>query len=93
MACSALARRRITVTQRSLDIRHLRPFAVPAYAFTVTFVLLKVMARLVPLRASQRDEAVGMDVTQYGVEAYVTGEGAILITPDDGEEVAVASRA
>ena len=27
-----------------------------------------------------------MDVTQHGEEAYVTGEGAILITPEAGFE-------
>jgi Amt family ammonium transporter len=37
-----------------------------------------------PLRASQRDEALGMDVVQHGEEAYVTGEGAILVIPEDG---------
>ncbi len=32
-----------------------------------------------PLRASERDEAVGMDIVQHGEEAYATGEGAILV--------------
>jgi hypothetical protein len=35
-----------------------------------------------PLRATDRDQALGMDVTQHGEEAYVTGEGAILVVPD-----------
>jgi hypothetical protein len=34
------------------------------------------------LRASIEHEAVGLDVMQHGEEAYVTGEGAILIEPD-----------
>jgi hypothetical protein len=39
-----------------------------------------------PLRASEHDEAVGMDVVYHGEEAYPTGEGAILVMPDpDGE--------
>lgn len=63
--------------------------AAPAYAFTATFLLLKLMGRVMPLRASQHDEAVGMDVTQHGEEAYVTGEGAILITPEGADDVAV----
>src|SRR5438046_1395796 len=62
----------------------------PVYAFTVTFMLLKLMERVMPLRTTQHDEALGMDVTQHGEEAYVTGEGAILITPDGGEDVMVA---
>ena len=65
----------------------------PAYAFIVTFVLLKLVGAAMPLRASAHDEAVGMDVVQHGEEAYVTGEGAILILPEPGEspfEVPVA---
>ena len=63
--------------------------ATPAYAFVATFILLKVMGALMPLRASEYDEALGMDVTQHGEEAYVTGEGAILVTPLDGDETNV----
>jgi ammonium transporter, Amt family len=58
----------------------------PVYAFTVTFVLLKLIGLAMPLRATEHQEAIGMDVTQHGEEAYVTGEGAILITPEAGIE-------
>ncbi len=58
----------------------------PAYAFVVTFLLLKLIGLFTPLRASEHQEAIGMDVTQHGEEAYVTGEGAILITPEAGLE-------
>jgi Amt family ammonium transporter len=58
----------------------------PAYAFTVTFVLLRLIGLFTPLRATEHQEAIGMDVTQHGEEAYVTGEGAILITPEAGVE-------
>ena len=30
------------------------------------------------LRVTEREEAIGLDVTQHGEEAYVSGEGAIL---------------
>jgi ammonium transporter, Amt family len=63
--------------------------AAPVYAFVVTFVLLKVIGALMPLRATDREEAAGMDINQHGEEAYVTGEGAILLLPDDHEKVAV----
>jgi Amt family ammonium transporter len=44
-----------------------------------------------PLRASEHDEAVGMDVVYHGEEAYPTGEGAILVMPDpDSEKKLVA---
>ena len=64
----------------------LAALAGPAYAFTVTFVLLKLIGLVMPLRASENQEALGMDVVQHGEEAYVTGEGAILITPESGIE-------
>jgi Amt family ammonium transporter len=63
--------------------------AAPAYAFVMTFILLKAIGAVMPLRASDREEAMGMDVVQHGEEAYVTGEGAILLLPDDHEKVAV----
>jgi Amt family ammonium transporter len=56
--------------------------AAPVYAFTATFVLLKVLGALMPLRATEREEAIGMDVVQHGEEAYASGEGAILVDPD-----------
>src|SRR4051794_15360435 len=66
--------------------------AAPAYAFVATFVLLKLIGLVMPLRATEREEALGMDVVQHGEEAYATGEGALLITPVDGDaEVPVAN--
>src|SRR4029077_3771103 len=58
----------------------------PAYAFVVTFALLKLIGVCMPLRVTEHQEAIGMDVTQHGEEAYVTGEGAILISPEPGLE-------
>ncbi len=59
--------------------------AAPAYAFGMTYALLKVIGAVMPLRGSDRDEAVGMDIIHHGEEAYATGEGAILITAEAGE--------
>jgi len=56
--------------------------AAPAYAFCATWLLLKLVGAVFPLRASAHEEAVGMDVTQHGEEAYITGEGAILVPRD-----------
>jgi ammonium transporter, Amt family len=61
----------------------------PAYAFAMTFLLLKLVGAVMPLRTTERDEAMGMDVVQHGEEAYVTGEGAILVLPEDGGRVGV----
>ena len=54
------------------------------YSVVGTFVILKAIALVAPLRASQKEEGVGMDVTQHGEEAYSRGEGAILVHPDRG---------
>ena len=56
----------------------------PAYAFVVTYVLLRVIGALMPLRSTEREEALGMDVIHHGEEAYATGEGAVLVTPEAG---------
>jgi Amt family ammonium transporter len=47
----------------------------------MTFLILRAIALVMPLRATEHEEAVGMDVTQHGEEAYATGEGAILVAP------------
>jgi Amt family ammonium transporter len=62
----------------------LAAIVAPAYAFIVTFLLLKLVGAAMPLRATAHDEALGMDVVQHGEEAYATGEGAILVVPEDG---------
>jgi ammonium transporter, Amt family len=67
----------------------LAALAAPLYAFGATFLLLKAMALVMPLRVSEREEALGLDVTQHGEEAYVTGEGAILVSPEAGIEAPV----
>ena len=59
--------------------------ATPVYAFVMTFVLLKLINLVMPLRATERDESLGMDVTMHGEEAYASGEGAILVLPPDGD--------
>ncbi len=64
--------------------------AGPAYAFTATFVLLRLIGLVMPLRASEHEEALGMDIVQHGEEAYATGEGAILVSTEAGLETAVA---
>jgi ammonium transporter, Amt family len=60
--------------------------AAPVYAFVATFLLLKAIELVAPLRATEREEALGLDVIYHGEEAYPTGEGAILVTPEAGIE-------
>jgi ammonium transporter, Amt family len=71
----------------------LAAIVAPAYAFGMTFLLLKLIGLVMPLRGSEREEALGMDVTYHGEEAYATGEGAILVSPESGMEEAVPVRA
>ena len=56
---------------------------VLAYSATGTFIILKVLGALMPLRISGRVEGVGLDVTEHGEEAYTAGDGAILVSPND----------
>jgi Amt family ammonium transporter len=60
--------------------------AGPVYAFVMTFLILRVIGLFSPLRGPERDEALGMDVIHHGEEAYATGEGAILVSPEAGLE-------
>ncbi|TFU27616.1 ammonium transporter [Thermus tengchongensis] len=50
-----------------------------AYSALGTFVLLRLVGLLTPLRASPKEEGLGLDVTQHGEEAYAAGEGAVLV--------------
>jgi Amt family ammonium transporter len=68
----------------------LAALAAPAYAFVGTFVILRLVALVMPLRVTDREEALGLDVSQHGEEAYATGEGAILVVPDAGIDADVA---
>jgi ammonium transporter, Amt family len=63
--------------------------AAPAYAFGATYVLLRVIGALMPLRASDKEESLGLDVVYHGEEAYPTGEGAILVSTEAGVDEAV----
>ncbi len=67
----------------------LADLAGPAYAFVMTYVLLRAIGFVTSLRGVERDEAVGMDLVHHGEEAYASGEGAILVTPEDGGEAPV----
>jgi Amt family ammonium transporter len=44
------------------------------YSGIMSFVLLKLIGAVIPLRAAADDEAVGLDLSNHGEEAYVHGE-------------------
>jgi len=63
-------------------IQAIAVLATIVYSGLGTFVLLKLVGAVLPLKASVTDEGLGMDISQHGEEAYGSGEGAILILPD-----------
>jgi Amt family ammonium transporter len=65
-----------------LGIQFAAVAATIIYSVVGTFVILKLVALVTPLRASTKEEGIGMDVTQHGEEAYSRGEGAILVHAD-----------
>jgi Amt family ammonium transporter len=65
--------------------------AALVYSGAMTFVLLKLIGLVVPIRATAREEALGLDVSDHGEEAYAEGEGAILIGPELVQSVLAAS--
>jgi len=45
--------------------------AVIVYSGVMSFILLKVIGLVIPLRANASDESTGLDITQHGEEAYL----------------------
>ena len=67
---------------RQLAVQAAAVGAVAVYSAGMPWGILKLVALAVPLRASSREEGLGLDVTQHGEEAYTQGEGAILVLPE-----------
>jgi Amt family ammonium transporter len=61
------------------------------FSGTLSFLLLKLIGLLTPLRVSQHGEASGMDTSQHGEESYSSGEGAILVHEDEVNKTAYAA--
>ena len=66
-----------------LVLRQLAGIAGAAgYSALVTFLILRLIALVLPLRRDARTERLGLDVVQHGEEAYSDGEGALLVTQE-----------
>ena len=52
--------------------------ATIVYSGTMSFVLLKLISLIVPLRSTVDDEEVGIDLSNHGEEAYVHGESVAM---------------
>jgi Amt family ammonium transporter len=59
-----------------LGIQAVAVVSAIVYSGVMSFVLLKLVGLVYPLRASQSDEAVGLDVGMHGEEAYVHAGGS-----------------
>ena len=59
-----------------LGIQAVAVVAALVYSGIMSFILLKVIALVMPLRADAESESVGMDVSEHGEEAYVHGGGS-----------------
>jgi Amt family ammonium transporter len=58
--------------------------AAIVYSGAMSFVLLKLIGLVIPLRADQNDEVIGLDVTQHGEEAYIQDRGMTAAIVDLG---------
>ena len=50
--------------------------AAVVYSGVVSFILLKAISLVLPLRATSDDEASGLDISLHGEEAYLHSEGS-----------------
>jgi Amt family ammonium transporter len=75
---------------RQLLIQGAAVLAAIVYSGVASFVLLKLIALVMPLRATVGEETDGLDITEHGEEAYLHTGGA---APSFVEPSSVASPA
>ena len=59
-----------------LGIQAAAILAAIAYSGVMSFILLKAISVVIPLRASTSDETAGLDISQHGEEAYLHSDGS-----------------
>ena len=59
-----------------LGIQAIAVAAAIAYSGVASYLLLKVIGLVTPLKVDKREEGLGLDVSQHGEEAYADDEGA-----------------
>ena len=59
-----------------LGVQAVAVVAAIVYSGVASFILLKLIGLVMPLRAGANDEATGLDITQHGEEAYLHAEGS-----------------
>jgi Amt family ammonium transporter len=50
--------------------------AAIVYSGIGTYVILKAVGAIIPLRATLEDETIGMDLSHHGEEAYIQAGGS-----------------
>ena len=68
---------------RQLLIQGAAVMAALVYSGVMSFVLLKLINLVVPIRAAMTDEMEGLDVTQHGEEAYIHDGGLTVAAPGE----------
>lgn len=66
----------------SLSVQAIAVVAAAAYSAVATFVILKAIGLVVPLRKTAREEGMGLDIVLHGEEGYARGDGALLVLKD-----------
>jgi Amt family ammonium transporter len=60
--------------------------AVASFCFVGSYVLLRIINYFVPLRAAPLEESAGLDITEFGEQAYDPGAGGEAGTPPSPSE-------
>ncbi len=69
-----------------LGIQAVAVGAAIVYSGAMSFVILKLISLVMPLRATESDEIAGLDVTSHGEEAYATSGGQSAALPAFAEQ-------
>ncbi|MEL7058433.1 MAG: ammonium transporter [Acidobacteriota bacterium] len=67
---------------RQVAVQAVAVLGTLVYSGVASFLLLNMIGLVVPLRATSGDERRGLDGPQHGEQAYVDGDGAVLLLPD-----------
>ena len=59
-----------------LGIQAIAVAAAAVYSFVGSFILVKIVSLVIPLRPSAEDEMTGLDISQHGEEAYLHAESS-----------------
>jgi Amt family ammonium transporter len=81
----------ISGNARQVGVQLIGLLVVGAYSGVATLALVKLVNAVGRVRSTQRDEAVGLDITQHGEEAYTRGDGAVLVMPSVSSTAARSS--